>query len=84
MAKWNLRSAGLWLLLWGAFNGLNAQVIDENYSQHDLKESLWKGFDRFDFGLGPKQVRLIIPNHPLPGNPWIWRAEKGISAQRQL
>jgi pimeloyl-ACP methyl ester carboxylesterase/lysophospholipase L1-like esterase len=38
------------------------------------KESLWKGFKRYDFKYNQREARLIVPNSPLPGNPWIWRA----------
>lgn len=38
------------------------------------KNSEWKGFKRHDFNLKRKSVRVIFPDKPLPGNPWIWRA----------
>jgi len=40
----------------------------------NTKISAWKSFKRHDFELEQKNVRLIFPNKPLPGNPWIWRA----------
>ncbi len=44
------------------------------YEEKDREETLWKGFKRYDFKYSDKQARLVIPDTPLPGNPWIWRA----------
>ena len=38
------------------------------------QESLWKGFKRYDFTFEQRNARLIVPDKPLPGIPWIWRA----------
>ena len=48
--------------------GMDSNLVEER------KESLWKGFNRYDFKYKQKAVRLIVPNKPLPGKPWIWRA----------
>lgn len=34
----------------------------------------WRGFERIDFTLGERNVRLILPTEALPGKPWLWRA----------
>jgi len=34
----------------------------------------WKGFERKDFKLADREVRLVLPKQPLPGKPWLWRA----------
>ena len=38
------------------------------------KEVGWKVFSRYNFKYQQRDARLIVPNNPLPGNPWIWRA----------
>ena len=41
----------------------------------DLKKSIWEGYERTDFVLNGHPGHLIHPTEPLPGNPWVWRAE---------
>lgn len=53
---------------------LIAQTIADSIGEDGKRESLWKGFKRYDFKYKQKEARLIIPNHSLPNNPWIWRA----------
>lgn len=36
--------------------------------------SVWKGFKRLDFQFEGQKARLIIPEDPLPGKPWVWNA----------
>lgn len=36
--------------------------------------TLWRGFERLDFEVAGKQARLVVPEHPAPGRPWVWRA----------
>lgn len=38
------------------------------------KMSYWKGFLRYDFFLGLREARLVVPKHPAKGAPWVWRA----------
>lgn len=38
------------------------------------QETTWKGFKRYSFKFNQRIARLIVPNNPLPNNPWIWRA----------
>jgi sialidase-1 len=59
----------LLLLLYVAPSNLIAKSTNK-----DNKEILWKGFNRVDFKFENKDARLIIPNKPLPGNPWVWQA----------
>jgi len=53
-----------------SMEALKAQKTDSNTEN----KSLWKGFERLDFKCDGRDARLIIPAHPLPGNPWVWRA----------
>jgi sialidase-1 len=53
---------------------LFAQIIPDPISESSRVESLWKGFNRYDFKYKQRDARLIVSNNPLPGNPWIWRA----------
>lgn len=34
----------------------------------------WKGFERINFNVEGKDAHLTLPEKPLPGNPWLWRA----------
>ena len=34
---------------------------------HDVTD--WKGFTRYNFTLDQREARLVVPDHPLPGNP---------------
>ena len=36
---------------------------------------LWNGFEREDFRFGGFDCILVKPARPLPGNPFVWRAE---------
>ncbi len=61
------------------FLGFSSQVIFAQIEPRsnpikDGKESLWKGFKRYDFKYNTKEARLIVPTNPLPSSPWIWRA----------
>jgi len=38
-------------------------------------KSQWQGFDRYDFDFNGKPAIVVVPPHPLPGNPWAWRGE---------
>jgi sialidase-1 len=58
-------------LLFGVMLTLNAQ--QEN-SSRKIATTLWKGFDRQDFALGERVVRIVLPKKPAAGNPWLWRA----------
>ena len=34
----------------------------------------WHGYERLDLEVDGKRARLILPEHPAPGRPWVWRA----------
>ena len=36
-------------------------------------KSVWHGADRYDFTIAGRSAIMIVPDNPLPGNPWIWR-----------
>lgn len=38
-------------------------------------ESQWNGIKKLDFRVADRSCLLIVPDTPLPGNPWIWRTE---------
>lgn len=63
----------LGLLIWGN-QLMYAQSKPSIKEEVVLKESLWKGFTRYDFEVEEKEIRLIVPPTPLAGNPWVWRA----------
>jgi sialidase-1 len=37
-------------------------------------KSTWKGFARYDFKFNGRDCRLVCPDKPAAGNPWIWNA----------
>ncbi|MBU6303694.1 MAG: alpha/beta hydrolase [Verrucomicrobia bacterium] len=37
--------------------------------------STWQGHERIDFKVDDRDCLLILPSHPAPGRPWIWRTE---------
>ena len=53
---------------------LSAQFERVSDVVKESEESLWKGFRRYDFKYKQREARLIVPNNPLPGKPWLWRA----------
>jgi len=58
-----------------SINGLSSQSPDrQSFSSTGIEESFWKGFVRYDFQFQHRDARLIVPNKPIPGNPWVWRA----------
>lgn len=34
----------------------------------------WKGFRRFDFEFENRAARIVVPETPADGRPWVWRA----------
>jgi len=53
---------------------LYAQIATAVNFDSSARQSLWSGFDRYDFEFKQRNARLIVPNKPLTGNPWVWRA----------
>lgn len=50
-------------------------------SQKEDSKLAWPGkktegpnFSRYDFNFDGRAAYVIVPKHPAPGNPWIWRA----------
>lgn len=39
-----------------------------------ITKSQWKGFSRLDFIFDQRDARLVVPDNPHPGKPWVWRA----------
>ncbi len=38
------------------------------------KASVWHGFERYDFSRNDHGCTVVVPTHPRPGRPWVWRA----------
>jgi sialidase-1 len=38
------------------------------------RKSTWKGFVRYDFDFQGRACRIVCPDKPAKGNPWIWNA----------
>jgi len=72
-----LKSICLWRSKWASVFSvvlLLASVL--GYSQRtDLEtRAVWKGFQRIEFQFEGREAHLTLPEKPLPGNPWVWRA----------
>ena len=63
----------LLLLSLSSLTGFAQLDLDSNLAT-EKEKSFWKGFNRYDFKYKQRGARLIIPNNPLPGKPWVWRA----------
>jgi lysophospholipase L1-like esterase len=37
-------------------------------------KSVWKGFKKYKFDFYSRQAFFVVPEKPLEGNPWVWRA----------
>jgi len=44
-------------------------------AQNGARPSTWQGHERLDFTVRGRDGLLILPAHPAPGLPWIWRTE---------
>jgi len=42
--------------------------------QDNDRNSLWKGFEKVKLAIDGHEAYYVKPAHPLPGNPWVWRA----------
>jgi pimeloyl-ACP methyl ester carboxylesterase/lysophospholipase L1-like esterase len=57
------------------FLSFSTQNFAQLYNNKDLKESKWHGFVRHDLSFEGRNVSVIVPNKPVSGNPWIWKAQ---------
>lgn len=64
----------LFLLLSLSCLDIFAQIDMDSDLLKESEASIWKGFTRHDFKYKQRAARLIVPNKPLPGKPWLWRA----------
>jgi sialidase-1 len=56
-------------------SGLNfSQSVSDSITQFPGKKSEWKGFIRYDFEFNGRACRVVCPDRPAAGNPWIWNA----------
>ena len=58
-------------IVYKALTGSEGQLVSQRFPG---KKSTWKGFTGYDFIFDTKEVRIIEPQKPLEGNPWVWRA----------
>ena len=73
----------LFLILITTNSFLYAQIVDEVKSSNiagvksqfpEGKKSKWLGFDRYDFEFNGRKCRVVCPDKPASGSPWIWNA----------
>ena len=41
----------------------------------EIRKSDWEGFEKLEFTVSGRESFVVCPKNPLPGNPWVWRAE---------
>jgi pimeloyl-ACP methyl ester carboxylesterase len=39
------------------------------------KQSVWNGYDRYDFEVDGRPVLVVAPKEAAPGKPWVWHGE---------
>ncbi len=39
------------------------------------KQSVWNGYDRYDFEVDGGPVLVVVPKEAAPGKPWVWHGE---------
>lgn len=57
------------------FLSFSAQNFAQLSNNKDIKESKWHGFVRHDLSFDGRNVSVIVPDKPVSGNPWIWKAQ---------
>ncbi len=45
-------------------------------------QSLWQGFDKYDFQVDGRDAYVIVPDTPAVGKPWVWRAGSPVITTR--
>jgi pimeloyl-ACP methyl ester carboxylesterase len=51
-----------------------SQSVLDSIFQFPGEKSTWKGFGRYDFEFAGRACRVVCPDRPASGNPWIWNA----------
>ncbi|MBQ8673108.1 MAG: hypothetical protein IJ511_03515 [Bacteroides sp.] len=52
---------------------LTGAAQEKSFKPFKGKKSEWRGCKRYDFKLQERDVIVVVPHTPLPGNPWVWR-----------
>jgi pimeloyl-ACP methyl ester carboxylesterase len=63
--------AGFWLCTLG----VGPSFADGDQAPFPGKQSVWNGFDRYDFTVDGKPVLVVVPKEAAPGKPWVWHGE---------
>lgn len=64
------------LLAWATCcTGFGQEPASSESSPFPGPRSSWQGYDRYDFVVDGCKTLVVLPKHPAPGAPWIWRAE---------
>ncbi len=58
-------------VIYEQLTGEKGTLVNQEYP--GLK-SQWYGFDKYDFEFERRDARIILPEKPIEGNPWVWRA----------
>lgn len=58
-------------VVYKALTGKEGQIVNQPFAG---KKSKWHGFDRYDFEFNGRNCRIVCPEKPATGSPWIWNA----------
>jgi sialidase-1 len=52
----------------------HSQLVSYSLPRFPGKITTWKSFTRYDFDFRGRSCRVVCPDNPAAGNPWIWNA----------
>lgn len=68
----NPEGAGLMAkTIYKALTGNDGTLIQ---AQYPGKPIVWHGFTKYEFQIDRRNARIVVPDKPAPGKPWVWRA----------
>ncbi len=69
----------------GALVKAETVVLEAKKGEWPGTQSIWQGFERFDFEVDGRPAYVVVPKHKAPGNPWVFRARfPGFHAEADL
>ena len=61
-------------LIFFVFHSSSVYAVSDSIPGFPGRRSEWKSFKRYDFDFMGRACRVVCPDKPAPGNPWIWNA----------
>lgn len=66
-------AAGATILAKSVYEGLTGKLYTGDVPS--TYDSRWQGYKMQEFEVAQRLCKIVFPENPLPGNPWIWRTE---------